>query len=81
MQLFTFISLILGVALLVGFFVMAGNIGSILTVLKRIELNSMDIRGSLEKIAASVPKNEPAKKPADQMTTEEKARAYDRGEK
>jgi len=79
MESFAFLSLILGVALLVCFFVMASNIGSILKTLKRIELNSVNIRSSLEKIASTVPGRESPKKSPDQMTMEEKATAYDSG--
>lgn len=79
MESLAFLSLILGLALLVCFFVMAGNIGSILKTLKRIELNSVNMRSSLEKIVGSMPANDPARKSPDQMTTEEKARAYDKG--
>jgi len=81
MELFVLLSLGLGVALLVGFFMMASNIGSILSTLRRIELNSMSIRGSLEKISKSLQAHEPAAKAAGQMTVEEKARAYDKGKK
>lgn len=76
-----FFSFVIGLTLLIVFLVMTSNIGSILRTLKRIESNSVGIKSSLERISKSVAPIEITKKSPDQMTTEEKARAYDKGTK
>lgn len=70
------ISFIIGLTLLIVFLVMATNIASLVKILRRIEMHSMSIKSSLEKLT-----DKEAQKAPDRMTTEEKARAFDKSNK
>jgi predicted aspartyl protease len=68
-----FVGAIVCLLALIVFFVMATRITEIVRILRRLEMNSTTIRAAIERQAMRVdPKG---------MTDEEKARAYDRGQK
>jgi predicted Holliday junction resolvase-like endonuclease len=69
-EIFTFI---ISLVILIVFLVMASNIGTVVKILRRIEMNSMSIKSSLEKLT-----DKEAQKSPDKMTVEEKARAFDK---
>jgi hypothetical protein len=66
------ITFVIGLTLLIVFFVMATNIGTMVKILRRMEAQSQSIKISLDKLANTIP-NEKSKS----MTVEEKAKAYD----
>jgi hypothetical protein len=73
------ISPIVALFLLIAFVITAFNVESILRTLKRIERNSISTMLTLDRIANKLAPHEEPQKSPDQMTVEEKARAYDRG--
>lgn len=67
------ITFVIGLTLLIVFFVMATNISSMVKILKRTESHMQSMRISLDKLANTGLQS----KPLDQMTIEEKAKAFD----
>jgi hypothetical protein len=79
MELIGLITFVLSLGILIAFFIMASNVSSILKASRRIELELMDIRNALEKLKkGETPKENETPKDPSKMTTEEKARAFDR---